>query len=507
MGNDINFKQKWKETKSCLKDIWNETKQTFGELKKNLKIQRKEIKREEFLYNWKVPSNYAYPQNNSIPQFSNQNLYHKMNNQFSSNYNAQSNKIINHNHNHNHNLNNNNNNFTHNKNFYNNLNDNNFNYNNNMNNIVQNNNNNSINQINLNNNNQSDHLRGLVNIANTCYMNSTIQCFAHITELFQYFRKPKIMELTRSVNRDQKLFPVFSELINSLWIPNDSSPLYPYIFKQRLGEMNPLFVGAIPNDAKDLLTFILMQLHEELNKPKNDNNLIKNINPNIEMQKNQKLMLQYFVKYFMGSYRSIISELFYGLNYNVTQCSLCGITLYNYQTFNFLIFPLFEVLNNKMKLVNNQNNFNYTVTLDDCFQFNQIYTPLNGYYCNVCNHNTQGQYASFLSVLPNIIIIILNRGVGLQYKVKIDFDENLNLKNYVEYFKENSFYELIGVVTHYGESGISGHFIARCKSPLDNNWYLYNDAIINKIGYFDKGNFLQGNPYILFYKRTQFQNK
>ena len=158
-----------------------------------------------------------------------------------------------------------------------------------------------------------------------------------------------------------------------------------------------------------------------------------------------------------------------------------------------------------MKLVNFQNNFNNTVNLDDCFQYNQNCLPLNEYYCNACKQNTQGNYASFLSVLPNIIIIILNRGVGLQYKVKIDFEENLDLKNYVENFKENSFYELIGVVTHYGESGASGHFMARCKSPLDNFWYLYNDAIVQKIGYFTKEKFLQGNPYILFYKRANIK--
>ena len=116
-------------------------------------------------------------------------------------------------------------------------------------------------------------------------------------------------------------------------------------------------------------------------------------------------------------------------------------------------------------------------------------------------------FAAFLSVLPNIIIIILNRGTGLQYKVKIDFEENLDLKNYVEFFKDQAFYELIGVVTHYGDSGASGHFMARCKSPIDGFWYLYNDAIIQKLEYFTKENFLQGNPYILFYKKTKFANK
>ena len=160
-----------------------------------------------------------------------------------------------------------------------------------------------------------------------------------------------------------------------------------------------------------------------------------------------------------------------------------------------------------MKSVNFQNNFNNTVNLYDCFQYNQIYTPLNEYYCNHCQRSTSAVYANFISATPNILIIILNRGIGIQYKIKIDFEENLDLKDFVEYYKDKAFYELIGVVTHYGESGASGHFMARCKSPFDNYWYLYNDAIVSKIGFFTKDNFMQGNPYILFYKKTNFANK
>ena len=49
----------------------------------------------------------------------------------------------------------------------------------------------------FNNNDQdTEHLRGLVNIANTCYMNSIIQCFAHIKELYDYFQKDKTHKLT-----------------------------------------------------------------------------------------------------------------------------------------------------------------------------------------------------------------------------------------------------------------------------------------------------------------------
>ena len=251
-----------------------------------------------------------------------------------------------------------------------------------------------------------------------------------------------------------------------------------------------------------------MQLHEELNIPKNNNNnmnLNMIVNPSMQLDKNA--MMKAFAKYFKNNYRSVISNLFYGLTYNQTQCQFCKKIIYNYQTFNFLIFPLAQVLNYKMQLVNFQNNYNNTVTLEDCFKYNQAITPLNDYYCNICKKTSNAQFANFISVSPNIIIIILNRGAGLQYKVKIDFEENLDLRNYVEYFKDKAFYELIGVVTHYGESGASGHFMARCKSPIDGFWYLYNDAIIQKLEYFTKENFLQGNPYILFYKKTKFANK
>ena len=394
--------------------------------------------------------------------------------------------------------------------------DNNIAFNNNINNnfINNTNNNNNFNNNNINNNfinaqikQPREHLRGLVNIANTCYMNATLQCFAHIKELFVYFQKPKIQSLMDLPESDSKLFPVFVELINCMYDPYDSSPLYPYIFKEKLGQLNPLFQGPIPNDAKDLLTFMLMQLHDELNHPTNNNNNNQNMIIDSYIQKDKKVMFKNFVTFFKNNYKSIISELFYGLTYNQTQCQICHTTIYNYQTFNFLIFPLAQVLNHKMQSVNFQNNFENKVTLDECFQFNQITTPLNDYYCNFCRQTSIGMYANFISVLPNIIIIILNRGVGLEHDVKIEFEENLDLKNYVEYLKESSFYELIGVVTHYGESGASGHFMARCKSPVCEDWYLYNDAIVQKIGFFSKEEFFRGHPYILFYKKTKFENK
>jgi ubiquitin C-terminal hydrolase len=348
------------------------------------------------------------------------------------------------------------------------------------------------------------HLRGLVNIASTCYMNSILQCFINIKELAVYFQSEKITNLSLIYKDDnQKLFPAFQEVIKELWDPIAKSPYSPYNFKKRLGQMNPLFQGALPNDAKDLLTFILLQLHEELNKSKNNNN-INNVNY-MNMQNDQKSMFKSFCKYFADNNRSIISGLFYGIFYNITQC-INGHIFYNYQTFNFIIFPLDKVLKYKIQSNNFISNFNNTVTIEDCFKYYEYPTILNDYYCNICNKQCNCNYISKFSIMPNIIIIILNRGRGLEHKVNISFqNENLGLNKFVEYFKEDSVYELIGLVTHYGDSSASGHFMARCKSPIDDEWYLYNDSIVQKIGYFNNETFAQGNPYILFYKKINFQ--
>ena len=131
---------------------------------------------------------------------------------------------------------------------------------------------------------------------------------------------------------------------------------------------------------------------------------------------------------------------------------------------------------------------------------------LNNYQCKCCNNNVQSIFTTYLSILPNIIIIILNRRVINNANVKISFNENLQLKNYVEYLNDECIYELIGVVTHYGTSNENGHFMARCLSPFDGMWYLYNDIVVKQIGYFNKEEFQEGNPYILFYKKTNFRH-
>ena len=62
-------------------------------------------------------------------------------------------------------------------------------------------------------------------------------------------------------------------------------------------------------------------------------------------------------------------------------------------------------------------------------------------------------------------------------------------------------YNLYGVITHIGQSGANAHFVASCKSPIDNKWYRYNDAFVNPITDLKKEVIDYGTPYILFYQK------
>ena len=64
-------------------------------------------------------------------------------------------------------------------------------------------------------------------------------------------------------------------------------------------------------------------------------------------------------------------------------------------------------------------------------------------------------------------------------------------------------YNLYGVITHIGQSGPYAHFVASCKSPIDDNWYRYNDAFVDPITNIQKDIIEFGTPYILFYQKNK----
>jgi hypothetical protein len=160
-----------------------------------------------------------------------------------------------------------------------------------------------------------------------------------------------------------------------------------------------------------------------------------------------------------------------------------------------------------------KKNAGTPVTLENCFEYYQekeFLSNANQIYCNNCRIMSNATTGNKLFTCPQVMTIILNRGKGLEFKVDFEYPPSINIDKYV--ILEPSYgttykYELIGVLSHYGESSMSGHFIAHCKSPVDGKWYCYNDAIVTPTDMprsQNNGNF-DGIPYVLFYQRTDLK--
>ena len=217
---------------------------------------------------------------------------------------------------------------------------------------------------------------------------------------------------------------------------------------------------------------------------------------------------------------SIISDIFFGITETTNECLNCknyynsqGLNnpiCYNYQIFNCLIFSLEEVKNMKNNTMQYNNymqmNQNNRVNLYECFFYNQktdFFIGENRNYCNLCQQLCDSLYTSKIYVSPNVLVLILNRGKGNIYDVKLDFTETIDITQFVlQKDKPQMIYNLYGVITHIGQSGPSAHFVASCRSPINNQWYRYNDAMVNPITNFQKEVIEFGTPYILFYQKN-----
>ena len=366
---------------------------------------------------------------------------------------------------------------------------------------------------------------GLQNIGQTCYMNAALQCFSNTKSLTNYFLNYDKLEYIKNntitiFDSDEPSLAVeYLKLVRHLWCDKPNTYYAPYEFKQAVGKIDPLFKNFEANDAKDFVNFMVMRLHDELNGI--DNNLVKqNILAPPTMQLNpydKSQVLQSYLYEFQINFNSFISNCFYGTTQGEFECQNCKMQLYqygqnmplvkyNYQTFFFLNFPLDEVrkyiLSNQMlymKYMNTNTNPNVEVNLIDCFYYYQKDDILSC-YCDRCqNINAQVLTRTKLYVAPIYLILLFNRGKGIQFKIKLTFPEQFDTNGI--FINSSGIYQLYGVVKHYGDSSASGHFTAYCRSPIDGCWYHYNDAKVTPVNEQEKY-IIQDNgmTYMLFYQ-------
>ena len=303
------------------------------------------------------------------------------------------------------------------------------------------------------------------NVAKISSINSIFRC------MYAFINFSKEIVQKAQIYSNENFTPISYNLIKCFQIINNNGnqkdiSIYLDNFRNLLYENN-----QINNDIEINPSLILEYLLEKLNKETaNDfDGPPFGIQP-ISFNEDKENLYQQYRTYFNQN-PSIITNYFLSFIKIKRICRTCMYGIYSFRVYPYLEFDL-EVCGQNTNLQNwfyNQKEHNKILEMSH-------YVSCPRCQC-IREHNEFKQFY----ILPQYLIISINRGEGYKNEAYIDIPMNLNLQGNIERTDSPILYNLVGIVKRKKDDKDKEYYISKYYDPYLNSWVLSDRNNLMKI--------------------------
>ncbi len=337
-------------------------------------------------------------------------------------------------------------------------------------------------------------LTGLMNVGNSCYLNSCMQILSHTYELNNFLKKG---DYKKKLNRvaDSVILLEWDKLREMMWSTNCT--IAPHGFVKSIRKIasikkRDIFSGNDQNDIQEFLLFLIDSFHTALSRE-----VDMQINGNSQTATDNLATVCYTMM--KNMYKKEYSEMlniFYGIHVSEIIENTTGDALSaRPEPFSVLSLSLPAATTARPP------------TLYDCFDLYcqpEILSEANGnaWFNDKTGKKENVQRRICFWSLPDVMIIDLKRWNGHTKKNHNLIDiplNNADFSKYVKGYNAASFvYDLFGVCNHSGGT-FGGHYTAFIKNA-NGRWYCFNDTLVSEI---KETNVITPYSYCLFYRKKK----
>ena len=333
-------------------------------------------------------------------------------------------------------------------------------------------------------------LTGLVNLGETCYMNTGLQnlihCVPFINELFSSINdfKDKLEEkpITNSFY-NLSLSLIKYDNYNLKFNFNSYNPI---LFKKNFCRSHKQYSDNEQHDSLEFLRILLDDISKELNQTK----VISKYKEISTEGKSKEQQNKEYNDFYLCRENSIVVKIFYSQIMNEFICE-CGDISYSFEKILDipLLFPK-EI---------NEKEINLNDLISNYFEGEDITWNL---VCQKCSKKDLKRNKKIkMTILPNVLIFSLQRFnpiTGVKINKYINYNEIIDLKSFCDndFFngKLKASYKLFGISNHSGTINF-GHYYSYTK--VGNNWFEFNDSCVKLINL----HFCSKAAYFFFYEK------